>query len=81
MGKENDDFNTELALLTQEVKTLNTTLLATNAELKRLVEDHEKRIRDLEKSQTQLTERLTLWQLGQAAFTSLVGGIVAFTRR
>ena len=79
--KEAEDFNTEMALLTQEVKILNGTLLATNMELRRLVQDHEDRIRDLEKSQTQLTERLTLWQLGQVAFTSLVGGVVALIKR
>ena len=50
-------------------------------EVRRSVSDHEDRLRTLENERMpaleqkvgQLSERLSLWQLGQAVFTSVVG--------
>lgn len=39
--------------------------------------DHERRIRELEEKTTRLSERLTIFQLGQAVFTAISSAIAA----
>jgi len=59
-----------LALIVQKLDALT-------AEVRKVNEDHEDRLRVLEKQVGQLAERLSIWQLGQAAFTSVVGVIAS----
>jgi hypothetical protein len=39
--------------------------------------DHEIRLRDLEDMTARLSERMTIWQLGQAAFTAVAAVLAA----
>lgn len=43
----------------------------------RALDDHEVRLRKVEDELARLSERLTLWQLGQAVFTTVVGAVAA----
>ena len=88
MMPNHDENRIDIALLNQAIRQLTTTLLETNTdirelrnELRKTLDEHEKRLQQVEKDQTRMSERMTLWQLGQAAFTTSVGGLVAFLRR
>ena len=76
-----DDLHTELALLRQATQGLNETIQRLEKVISDKQEDHETRLRVIEKQQAQLAERLTLWQLGQMAFTTTIGAMVAFIKR
>ncbi len=67
--------STEIALLRQSMIQV----LQGQSEIKDLFErqfqDHETRLRALEKTNTELSARLTLWQILQTSLTAVVGTI------
>ena len=70
-----DSENTQLALLAQKVDALTW-------QVEKLLNDHEERLRVLEISITQLKERMTVWQIVQSAYSTVVGIVAgAFGRQ
>ena len=61
-----DSENTQLALLAQKVEALT-------FQVEKLLSDHEERLRTLETSITQLRERMTVWQIIQTSYATVVG--------
>jgi lipid II:glycine glycyltransferase (peptidoglycan interpeptide bridge formation enzyme) len=66
--------NDQLTLLIYKIDELT-------REVRRINEDHEKRLREVEESVTRLSERMTIWQIGQAAYSSVVAAIAAVIGR
>jgi len=75
------DSDTQLAVIVQKLDSLSETMRSALDDLRRLNADHETRLRDLETATTQLRERMTLWQLGQAAFATIAATVAAIVGR
>ena len=71
------DENVQLALIVQKLDGLIHDIAQSIDEQRRINVDHENRLRNLEKSVTQMGERLTLWQTGQAFFTTVAATLAA----
>jgi hypothetical protein len=67
-------LNDQLMLLVYKIDELT-------HEVRRINEDHEKRLREIEENVTRLSERLTIWQVGQAAYSSIAAVIAGFFGR
>jgi uncharacterized coiled-coil protein SlyX len=79
-----ESIEIEIALLNQTITQLNVTLVGMNSDIKDLradirktLDDHDIRIRKVETDQIKLSERLTLWQVGQAIFTTSIGSLAS----
>lgn len=59
-----------LALIVQKLDALTVTV-------KDAVSDHERRLRELEEASARLQERMTLWQLAQAGYSTVAAAIAA----
>jgi hypothetical protein len=63
------------ALLDQKLDQVLANQAADRELVTKVLDDHEKRIRVVEAAYARLSERLTLWQMFQASFTTIVGAI------
>ena len=75
------DSDVQLAIILQRLEALTDITRVGLDDLRRIMADHETRLRELETSATQLRERMTLWQMGQAAFTTIAASIAALLGR
>jgi len=65
-----ESYDTQLALILFQLKSLTDAVEKQN-------EDHEARIRLLEGTVGRLSERLTIWQIGQSLWTTVASVIAA----
>lgn len=72
-----EDTVTQLALVIQKIDTLSRTTDNNHIEVCRLIQDHEQRIRTLERQSTEINARTTMLALIQSAFTAIASGIAA----
>lgn len=82
-GNEQEKSNTssEIALMRQAM----TQMVEGQKELKELlyeqIKDHEGRLRALERTTTELSARLTMWQIIQTTFTTVASAIATILGR
>jgi hypothetical protein len=60
---------------------LNRNLVALTMEVRKQNDEYDERIRRLEQEVTRLSERMTLWQAAQAAYTTIAGLIASLLGR
>lgn len=75
------DDTTQIALLAQKIDGLFSLVGTNHGEIKALMLDHETRLRDLERSTTEISARLTMLTMIQSAFTAVASGVAALIGR
>lgn len=72
-----DDAATQIALVIQKLDALARTTDSNHNEVCRLIQDHEARIRSLERNVTEISARNTMMQLIQGTFTAIASSVAA----
>lgn len=75
------DNEQSLALINQKVDTVIGQLTYYTTELRKLIDDHESRLRTIETGLTEVKGRVTTWQFLQGGFTSIVGFVATVLGR
>lgn len=72
---------TQLALLLQKVDALVLNVAQNHSETKTMLQDHEARLRALEKSTTEINAKMTMQNIIQSSFTAIASTIAAVVGR
>jgi hypothetical protein len=70
-------LQTQLALLLQKVDSLTQTEAQNHMEIKSMLTDHETRIRQLEKTSTEINAKMTMQNIIQSSFTAIASTLAA----
>lgn len=81
MADLDNDVNTQLALVIQKLDALAITTSQNHSETRAMLQDHEQRLRALEKSNTEISAKMTMANIVQSTFTAIASTVAAMVGR